>query len=292
MSDYALFVGCVISNRYPYIEASAHKVFTKMGLKLVDVPEFACCPDPVGVQNVKQLTWLTAATYNLCIAEEKGLDILTTCNGCYESLKTAHTELHHDPAKKDEINQILSKVGKEYKGTTKVKHFLDYLFNDFGTEKVAELVTKPLDTLKIATFYGCHYGRPSYILNFDDPLRPTSLDKMVEALGAKSVPYLKKYQCCGTGISGVDEDGQMQLLETKLKQIERVEADCLTVICPACYMQFDSNQRKVNTMFNTNYNIPVLYLTELIALAFGEDEKEIGLKYHTVKAKDLLAKMA
>lgn len=291
MSEYALFVGCVIANRFPYIESAARKVFEKMGAQLVDIPEFACCPDPVGIQNVKQITWMATAAYNLCIAEEKGLDVLTFCNGCFESLKTAYVELGHDQKKKDEVNQILAKVGKEYKGTSKVKFFLDYMYTDVGPEKIAEMVEKPLDSLKVATFYGCHYGRPNYILDFDDPLRPTSMDKIVEALGAQSVEYLKKYQCCGSAISGVDEEGQLNLLESKLKQIQRVGADVLSVICPACYMQFDGNQRKVNTKFGTEYNIPVLYLAELVAIAMGIDNKSLGFKFHTIKAKELLAKI-
>ncbi|MHA1785460.1 MAG: CoB--CoM heterodisulfide reductase iron-sulfur subunit B family protein [Candidatus Helarchaeota archaeon] len=291
MSEFALFVGCVIGNRYPYIEAAGRKIFDKMGVKLVEVPEFGCCPDPVGIQNVKQSTWMAAAAYNLCIAEEKGLDVLTFCNGCFETLKTAYVELSHNEKKKEEVNKILAEVGKEYKGTIKVKYFLDYLYNDFGLEKISELVTRPLDNLKVATFYGCHYGRPNYILDFDDPLRPVSMDRVVEALGAQSVEYLKKYQCCGSAISGVDEDAQLSLLETKLKQIKRVEADLLTVVCPACYMQFDGNQRKVNQHYNTEYKIPVLYLAELVAIAFGVDEKDLGLKFHTVKAKELMAKI-
>ncbi|MHC1590607.1 MAG: CoB--CoM heterodisulfide reductase iron-sulfur subunit B family protein [Candidatus Helarchaeales archaeon] len=294
MSDeYALFIGCLIANRFPYVEAAGRKVMDKLDIKYKDVPEFGCCPDPVGMHNVKESTWLAAAAYNLCIAEEKELDILTMCNGCFETLKSAWYELSHHPHKKDEVNEILSKVGKEYKGTIEVKHLLEILYNDIGIEKIAEATSKDMSGLKIAAFYGCHYGRPSYILNFDDPIRPRSLDEIIEATGARSMEYLKKYQCCGSAISGIVEEAQINMLESKLKQIKRVNADALVVICPACYSQFEMGQSKVNKKFEgADYKIPVLYFAEYLALAFGEKPEELGVKFHRVKLNPLLAKIA
>jgi heterodisulfide reductase subunit B len=291
MSEYAIYVGCVIANRFPYIEAASRKVMDKLGIKVVDVPEFGCCPDPAGFQCIDQKTWTTIAARNLCVAEEANKNILTFCNGCFETLKTVNTELKHDGHHLKEVNEILSKIGKQYKGTINVFHLLEVLYKDIGTEAIQKAVTKKMDGLKVATFYGCHYGRPGYILNFDDPLRPESLDKIVEATGAKSLEYLKKYQCCGSAISGVNEEAQTAMLESKLKQIDRVGADVLVVVCPACFTQFEMSQSKVNKAFNTEYKIPTLYFTELLALAFGEKPEDIGLKYHRVKLKSLLERI-
>lgn len=288
MSEYALYVGCVIANRFPFIETASRMVLEKLNIKTTDLTEFGCCPDPVGIQVIDQKTWMTLAARNLCVAEEANLDILTFCNGCFETLKTANTELKHDGQHLEEINEILANIGKQYKGTINVYHLLEVLYNNVGLENIQNAVTKRMDGIKIATFYGCHYGRPSYILNFDDPIRPVSLDKIIETTGAKSIEYLKKYQCCGSAISGINEEAQSAMLESKLKQIERVNADCLVVVCPACFTQFEMNQGKINKIYNTNYNIPVLYFTEFLALAFGIDPEAIGLKYHRVKLKEFL----
>lgn len=290
MSEYAIYVGCVIANRFPFIEAASNLVMDKLGIKTKVIPEFGCCPDPSGFQCIDQKTWMALAARNLALAEEANSDILTFCNGCFETLKTVNTELKHN-GHLNEINEILSKTGKKYKGTINVYHLLEILYTEIGIEAIQKAVTKRLDGLRVATFYGCHYGRPSHVLNFDDPIRPVSLDKIVEATGAKRVEYLKKYQCCGSAISGVDEEAQTAMLESKLKQIERVQADVLVVVCPACFTQFEMNQGKVNKAFGTDYNIPTLYFTEFLALAFGADPGELGLKFHRVKLKSVLEKI-
>ena len=291
LSEYALYIGCLIANRFPFIETASKMVMDKLNINVRDVPEFGCCPDPVGVQNVDQNTWMALAARNLTIAEEINLDILTFCNGCFETLKTVNTELKNNGHHLKKINEFLAKIGKQYKGTIKVYHLLELLYNEIGVENIQKAVTKKMDGLKVATFYGCHYGRPSHILNFDDPIRPVSLDKIVEATGAKSIEYLKKYQCCGSAISGVNEEVQTAMLESKLKQIDRMKADCLVVVCPACFTQFEMNQAKVNKTYDTNYNIPVLYFTEFLALAFGGIPAELGLKYHRIKLKSLLERI-
>ncbi|MHA1378176.1 MAG: CoB--CoM heterodisulfide reductase iron-sulfur subunit B family protein [Candidatus Helarchaeota archaeon] len=290
MSEYAIYVGCVIANRFPFIETASNIVMDKLGIKTKIITDFGCCPDPSGFQCIDQKTWMALAARNLAIAEEAKSDILTFCNGCFETLKSVNIELKHNGHLK-EVNEILAKTGKEYKGTINVYHLLEILYNEIGTEAIQKAVTKRMDGLRVATFYGCHYGRPSHILNFDDPIRPVSLDKVVEATGAKSVEYLKKYQCCGSAISGVNEEAQTAMLESKLRQIERVQADVLVVVCPACFTQFEMNQGKVNKAFNTNYKIPTLYFTEFLALAFGANPDELGLKYHRVKLKNFLEKI-
>ncbi|MHA1310109.1 MAG: CoB--CoM heterodisulfide reductase iron-sulfur subunit B family protein [Candidatus Helarchaeota archaeon] len=290
MSEYALFVGCVIANRYPHLEKSGRMVLENLRIKFKDIPEFGCCPNPTGTLQISREAWTAAAAHNLCLAEDKGLDILTFCNGCYETLKSANVEMKNDPHHKDVVNKILSKVNMEFKGSINVVHFLEYVYKIITPEKLKETVVKPLTGLRVATFYGCHYGRPSSIVDFDDPIRPVSLDRVVEALGATSVEYLNKHTCCGSAISGIDEDSQLILLKDKLEQIDRVKADLICVICPACYMQLDGNQRKVNSKFGTNYKIPVLYLTELIALAQGIPPAELGLNFHAVKMKELIEK--
>jgi len=291
LSNFALFVGCVISNRFPHIEKSGRIVIDKLKIPINDVPEFSCCPNPTGILQLSKEAWTASAAHNLCIAEEKNLDILTFCNGCYETLKSVNVELKHDTHQKEIVNKILSKTGKQFKGKINVIHLLEYLYNVITPEKIKETFTKDLSGLKVATFYGCHYGRPHAILDFDDPLRPVSLDKVVEATGATSLEYLNKYTCCGSAISGIDEDSQMKLLKDKLEQIERIGADLICVICPACYMQLDGNQRKINAKYGTNFNIPVLYLTELIAIAQGVLPADLGLNFHAVKMKSLIERL-
>ncbi|MHA1650065.1 MAG: heterodisulfide reductase-related iron-sulfur binding cluster [Candidatus Helarchaeota archaeon] len=191
MVEYALFLGCNIPNRLPHLELAARKVLPHFDVKLVDIPEFGCCPEPIGIQELNRNAWMAMAAINIALAEEKELDIIALCNGCFETLRTVNTELKHN-GHLEKINTILSKIGKEVKGTQQVKHILEVLYNDIGVEKIKSNVQKELKGLKIAVHYGCHVLRPSAILKTDDPFQPTSLDTLVNALGAESIPYLRK----------------------------------------------------------------------------------------------------
>ncbi|TFG23731.1 MAG: CoB--CoM heterodisulfide reductase subunit B, partial [Promethearchaeota archaeon] len=136
--EFKIFPGCVIANRIPFIEVSSRKVFDKLGIKTSD-GNFACCPDPVGFNAVDHESWLAMGARNLTIAENAGLDIVSLCNGCFQTLKMVNHELKHDDQLKDKINGILTQLNREFKGSINVKHFVEVL-HEIGVEKIKEFV--------------------------------------------------------------------------------------------------------------------------------------------------------
>ena len=288
VDEYKMFQGCVIGNRIPFIEASARRVFDKLGIKTSDAP-FACCPDPVGFNSTDHLSWMAMSARNLTLAESEGKDIISLCNGCYQTLKLVNKELLHDDHEKAKINKILSQIGKEYKGTIDVKHFVEVLY-DIGAEKIKENIKTELSGMKVACHTGCHYMRPSEILQTDDPMKPVKLREIVKATGAMPVDYEEEVLCCGSGVGNTNEDAAMHILANKLSSAKKAGAEALIVNCPACFQQFDSNQKKAEAIAGDTFNIPVLFVTELLALAFGEDQKEIGINFHRVRPATLLGK--
>jgi heterodisulfide reductase subunit B len=291
MVEYALFLGCNIPNRLPHLELAARKILPKFDINLVDIPEFGCCPEPIGIQELSQTTWMAMAAINLALAEEKGLDIITLCNGCFETLRTVNTELKHN-GHKAKVNAVLSKIGKEYKGKQNVKHILEVLYREIGVDKIKSSIQKELKGLKVAVHYGCHAIRPSTILKTDDPFQPKSLDELVNALGAESVPYLRKMLCCGTGIEGIDKENQLWMVHDKLAQVERMKADCMTMLCPLCYIQYEMGQLQLKKEpYNAQFNVPIMYYPELLGLAMGMDPKDLGFSLHRVKVDSVLQKI-
>jgi heterodisulfide reductase subunit B len=291
MVEYALFLGCNIPNRLPHLELAARKILPKFDINLVDIPEFGCCPEPIGIQELSQTTWMAMAAINLALAEEKGLDIITLCNGCFETLRTVNTELKHN-GHKAKVNAVLSKIGKEYKGKQNVNHILEVLYREIGVDKIKSSIQKELKGLKVAVHYGCHAIRPSTILKTDDPFQPKSLDELVNALGAESVPYLRKMLCCGTGIEGIDKENQLWMVHDKLAQVERMKADCMTMLCPLCYIQYEMGQLQLKKEpYNAQFNVPIMYYPELLGLAMGMDPKDLGFSLHRVKVDSVLQKI-
>lgn len=282
---YDVFLGCVIPARLPYLEASARKVFTRLGIQLNDVEGFSCCPDPTGIEQIDHKTWLALGSRNLSLSKKGNGEIISFCSGCVETLKGVNYYVNKDSEALKEVNTILSKVGKKYDGKTKVKHFAEVLYENL--DKVRDNVTRPLYGFKVAVHYGCHYLRPSEIIDWDDPFEPKTIDEIVKALGAESVDYDMKMECCGNPVEKTDKDLSLLLIENKLKSIQNAGANCVVVVCPACYQQFEFNQRELNKKNNTNYDIPIFYLSELSALAFGFKPEDIGLRFHRVKPNAL-----
>ncbi|MFX0097948.1 MAG: CoB--CoM heterodisulfide reductase iron-sulfur subunit B family protein [Candidatus Hodarchaeota archaeon] len=286
--SYDIYLGCVIHARLPYLEASARKVFDKLGIKLNDVDGFSCCPDPTGVELISHKSWLAMGARNLSLCNKNG-GVMSLCSGCVETLKGVNHALNHNEDAKAETNEVLKKIGKSYDGSVKVSHFAEVLYNNL--EKVKEKVEKPLEGFKVAVHYGCHYLRPSEIIQWDDPFDAVTVDAIVEALGAESIPYDLKMECCGNPVSKSDKEVSNLILKKKLEAIKASGANCVVVVCPACYQQYEFQQSDINKTHETDFKFPIFYLSELVALALGLSYDDIGLKFHRVKVKEMLTSL-
>ncbi len=287
MTEFKMFEGCTIGNRIPFIEAASRKVFEKVGIETSQAA-FSCCPDPTGMKSFDNNAWLTIGAMNLCLAEAEGKDIISLCNGCTNTLRGVQHQLKHDSLKKEKVNKELAKIGKEFKGTIDVKHFVDVLQEHL--DKVKGSITKPLNGLKVACHPGCHYMRPAEWMESDDPMRPETLKKLVAASGATVVDYDELVLCCGSAVTNAYEEHGLANLKNKLDSIKNAGADIICVNCPACFQQFDTRQRDLSKKYEKEYDIPVLYITELYALAMGYSADEIGLKFHRTRLKSILEK--
>ncbi|NIR86131.1 CoB--CoM heterodisulfide reductase subunit B [Candidatus Bathyarchaeota archaeon] len=277
MKRYCLFLGCQIPLRIASVEIAARKLFQKLDVELVDLSGYSCCPDPVVSRTMDRKMWLTLSARNLSLAEETGLDLVTLCVGCYETLAEADAILKHEPETKKEIDKILLRFGRKYEGKVKVRHFVEVLFEDLGISKIKEEVKKPL-RLKATLHYGCHLFRSE---EGEDIWRKSEMMKeLVAATGAEVVDYGIERLCCGFPSMHADEEFSLKSrLLPKLKEIHKAKADCVVVVCPACTIQFETGQVLLRR-YGFRYNLPCMYLSELLALAFGIPSEELSLEFH------------
>lgn len=277
MRKYSLFLGCQIPLRIASVEIAARKLFQKLDVELVDLEGYSCCPDPVVSRTMDRKMWLTLSARNLSLAEEVGLDLVTLCVGCYETLAEASVILKHEPETKEKIDETLSRFGRKYEGKVKVRHFVEVLFEDIGINKIKKEVKKPLN-LKVALHYGCHLFRSE---EGEDIWRKSEMMKeLVRATGAEVVDYGIERLCCGFPSMHADEEFSLKnRLLPKLREIIRTKADCVAVVCPACTIQFETGQVLLRR-YGFKYNLPCIYLSELLALAFGIPSAELSLDFH------------
>jgi heterodisulfide reductase subunit B/heterodisulfide reductase subunit C len=290
MKDFAVFWGCTIPARFPFIEKATRIAFDDLGAEIHELAGHTCCPEGVLVKPASEEAFYTAAARNLAIVEKAGLDVLTPCNGCYSTFKEAHSHLATDWRMRERINERLAPEGLCYDGGLGIKHFAEWLADDLGPALVGSKVKKPLWGMTVAVHYGCHLLRPQPAVRWDDPLQPTKVEALVSALGARVVDYPTKMQCCGGALDRVGErDDALAFARRKLMDVQNAGADALVVVCPSCFQQFDLNQAALQRA-KEDVNVAVFYLSELIALTYGHEPAELGLDMHRVSVQPFLDK--
>lgn len=279
MKKYALFSGCMISLRLPHLEASAVKVLERLGVKLTLLKNVTCCPEPNSMKILNPKAWYVIAARNVCLSEQLGLNLLTLCSGCNATLSAVNEILKVNSELRDEVNSILREIGMEFEGRIEVKSVLRVLSEDVGPNEVRKYVKNPLHGMRVAVHYGCHSFEE--IGKFDNPKNPKSLKNLVEALGATVVSYPSETMCCGGVFSRhLSEELSTNIIKEKIIDLIGANVDCLVVICPYCFLQFDLGQI---ALVKNLRKIPILYLTQLIGLAMGYSAYEMGLQFHKIK---------
>ena len=281
---HVAFWGCFIPGRFPFMEKSIRVVLDALRVDYVDAAGFTCCPEKSVMKNAAELDWLVTAARNLAVAERAGDSLFSPCNGCVGTLSGALKELLAHPRLHRQVNERLGRVGLQLTGNVQVRHLVDLLHDEVGPDLIRQEVRLPLRGLRVATHAGCHQTRPSRDLGRDDPLSPAKFDALIEALGAESVEYETKGLCCGgtMNTAGLAEQAAA-MTRQKLVDLRATGVDCLAVTCPACFMQYDLVQFGLRRR-GEEFDLPVVTLTDLMAVALGLDIEQLGLDMHRVPA--------
>ncbi|MCH8036523.1 MAG: CoB--CoM heterodisulfide reductase iron-sulfur subunit B family protein [Proteobacteria bacterium] len=202
-------------------------------------------------------------------------------------MKKTECNIKSDPEYKKKINHILNDGGHQYDGTTRIKHFANILASDEGMARLKERIKRPLTGLKVAAFYGCYVLRPSELSDFDNPDNPTGLEDIFAALGATPVYYPSRIKCCGFPIVMMNKEASLDMSGNALVDAIESGADCVVTGCPLCHLSLDSYQPEIDKLKAKGYDIPILHLPQLVALALGYSPKELGMDHHIVSTGTL-----
>jgi heterodisulfide reductase subunit B len=281
-----IFLGCAIPYRVSSYEISSRKILTHLGVEIAEMPDFNCCGLPLDPINHE--TMLLLAAKNITHAEQQGLNILTLCTGCASTLKKVNKQLKEDTQLRQQINEQLKEANLEFKGTIEIKHLLQFLKEDMGIDKIKAAITKPFTDLKVAEHNGCHLLRPKQYNDFDDPENPQTLQMFIEATGATCIDYVDKTQCCGAPSVGINDKIALQLARDKLNHIKDVQAQALITVCPYCHIMYDTNELRIEKLYNKTYAIPILHYPQLLGIALGLKPEDLAFNDLRVDPKKLL----
>ena len=288
VAPYAYYPGCSLLSGAKEYDHSIRVVFAHLGIELVDLEDWSCCGAVhADVHNPDGAVLLPAR--NLALAESQGMDrILAPCSGCYRNLRRASKRVASDKAMRLKVNDHL-KEGLALTTDVEVVHPLYVLLNEYGLDGVKALVTRPLEGLRVASYYGCMLTRPKD--RFDSPERPIGLDHLVHALGAEIVDYPMKAKCCGGAMALSHSEVTARLTGNVLLSAKESQADIVTLACPMCHTALDAYQSKAERALHRSLNLPVVYFTQLMGLAFGLDPTSLGFERHMVSPQPQLARL-
>jgi heterodisulfide reductase subunit B len=257
---YSYFPGCSLEATARSYGVSTEALCNVLDIELEELDDWNCC-GATSFYSIDELLALSLAARNLALAEKEERDLVVSCSGCYISLVKANV--------------------------TKVRHFLEVFINDVGLEAIKGNVKKELKGLKVAPYYGCQIVRPQP--GFDHPEFPESMDNLMAALGADIIPFPLKSRCCGGPLVVPQEKLALELMYKLFRAADANGAQCLVTVCPLCQINLDLYQSKINSKYKTNYQLPILFFTQLVGVACGLDPKGLGFEMNIVSPKKVLA---
>jgi heterodisulfide reductase subunit B len=283
---YAYYPGCSLECNAAAYDVSVRAVADLLGIKLLEIDDWNCC-GATEYFSQDELVATSVIARNLALVDPKLDQLVAPCAACYLNLKKTDRLMADDAAMNAKINQCLAAGGLSYKaGRVRVRHLLEVIYQDIGEAALRDKVVKPLKGLRIAPYYGCQVVRP--YADVDNTEYPMMMDEMFTWLGAEVVDYPVKSHCCGGHMTQISEPQAFELIRRLLQSAVDYEADMILCMCPMCQLNLDGYQSRVNSFFNTNFNLPIIYFTQMLGVAFGIEPAKLGFGKELVSAAPVL----
>lgn len=294
MARYLFYPGCSIQrSARPYLD-SLNAVCDALGLELTEVDDWNCC-GATEYASVNGRAAHALVARNLALAQKASngtRTLVAACSACYLNLVKTNHYMGEDADLSKRVNTALEAGGLKYDpGSLLVRHLLDVICSDVGLKEIQTRVVRPLKGLRVAPYYGCLVSRPDPEGRFDSKEYPTALDRLLKALGAEVVDYPLKTHCCGGHMTQINPPTAYELIRRLLCAAHEFQSDIIAALCPMCQLNLDAFQADTNRHFRTNYQIPVLYFTQLMGVAFGLEPQALGLGREFVNSRDALARI-
>jgi heterodisulfide reductase subunit B len=282
--SYAYYPGCSLKGSSEAYERSLLAVFEALGGDLVELDDWNCC-GATAYSSLDEGKAYTLAARNLALAEAQHdggqpVELVAPCAGCYMTLLKTQRRLQEHAPVEAKVERALLAAGLRYEDRVRVRHPLDVLVNDIGLDRISGAVSRPLEGLKVACYYGCLLVRP--YATFDDQRNPTSLDRLMQVLGAEPIDWPLKTRCCGGSccggpLVGTIREAGLRLMYVLLRDAKARGADVLVTVCPLCQFNLECFQERVSRTFGEPVELTVGFFTQVLGLALGLDERTLGI---------------
>jgi heterodisulfide reductase subunit B len=287
MMKISYFPGCTLKSNAKNFEDSTLCSLKELGIDVQELKRWNCCGTVYSLATDDLMHHLASIRNLIRVKEAQTDSVMTLCAMCYNTLKRVNERIKADPESLEKIHKFMDEEEVSYQGDVKVRHLLELLRDDIKFENIAKKVRKPLQNLKVASYYGCLLVRPKGI-GFDDMENPTILDDLMTVLGAKAVDFPYKTECCGAYQTVDKPETIAERTYSILTSARSQGAEVVAVSCPLCAFNLDHRQKDAQKKYSEFKEMPILYFTQIMALALGCEEKDLRFDLHYVDPKPLL----
>ncbi len=281
------YPGCTLKTNAKNFEDSTLCSLKYLGVEVEELPRWNCCGTVFSLATDDLIHHLAPVRNLIRVKESNSSTVMTICAMCYNTLKRANEKVKADPESLDKLNQFMYREKVNYEGDVKVLHLLELLRDEIGFDNISPKVTKSLKNLKVASYYGCLLVRPKGI-GLDDLENPTVLENLTSILGAVPVDFPYKTECCAAYQTVDKPDIVAERTYQILTSARSQGADVVTVSCPLCAFNLDHRQKETVKKYPDFNHIPILYFTQIMALALGCPEKDLRFDLHYIDPRPLL----
>jgi len=279
LTEIGYYPGCALHGSSNDYEASVRACMKKLQVELKELDDWICC-GATAAHNINKKLAVALPARNLALAERDGInEVLAPCPMCSMELLHVRNQLRESEPLRKEMSDI---VESPVSGITEVINLIQ-VFQQVGQEKLASAITKSLENYKPACYYGCLLTRPPKDLRFDDCEQPSSMENLLQSLGAEPVDWNYKTECCGAGLTLADDSAIIDLSGKILRNAKKHGANCMVVACPMCHVNLDMKQYAIEKKLGETLHLPVYYLSDLVGIALGLSERELRIDKHFVK---------
>lgn len=289
--EYSFYPGCSSQKgaSASNMQTSVDSMCDTLDIQLNEIPDWNCCGASIGYGEGGELPRMALTARNLAMSEQANpeQDVVATCAACWLATREASERLHEDKNLMAETNEALAAAGLNVKADQKIRHMVEVLIEDVGYEEMGKHVARPLEGIKIASYVGCQTNRP-FGIDCESFENPMYLDRLVDTLGGESIPtYEKKVQCCGGALMFSEPEKSQDMVKGIIEAAYDHGADMIVTPCPLCQMNAEVYQPQINKKHGTNFNMPVVYYSQLMSVAYGKNAKQAGLDGQIIQAKKL-----
>lgn len=279
---YAYYPGCSLHSTAKEYDHSLRAVCNRLGIELVEIKNWFCCGS-TPAHSVSRLLASALPLGNLVMMQKMGFqEVVVPCPSCFSRFKSALYKVSNEPGLREEIEGVI-KSG--WSNGIRVYHPLEVLSEEPQLAKIVSLVKRELAGLKVVCYYGCLLTRPPKVTQFDTCEYPESMDRVLKALGVATLDWSYKTDCCGASFALTRTDIVVNLSHEVLEGAKSVGADAIAVACPLCHTNLDTRQEEIEKTHGMNYELPILYFTQLMGISFGLSSRELLLGKHFVSAE-------